>query len=111
MDKTCGTCAFYSKIGINSFCHKGEILAPSEKDACGTWSLLDLSIDMETMAHAHGMWAGMRPQWMTVKDRNSGFEIRVHTEAGRSQHQIRTAAVAALEMLVEDLRPGQQRHN
>ena len=59
-----------------------------------------------TMDHARGAWAGMRPCWYTATHEPTGFSVTWHEWCdGISQWRQRDAALACLELMVEEMKP------
>ena len=67
----------------------------------------DVRIEGRTMDHAKGMWAGMRPSWYTATHEATGFSVTWHEHCdGRlSQHKQRDAALACLDLMIEEMGP------
>ena len=67
----------------------------------------DVRIESRVMDHATGMWAGMRPCWYTATHEATGFSVtwHEHCDSSTSQHKQRDAALACLDMMIEEMKP------
>lgn len=72
-----------------------------------TLNARDVRIDTRIMDHAHGVWAGMRPQWYTATHVATGFSVTWHgwADNSRGQHRDREAALACLDMMIDEMQP------
>lgn len=61
----------------------------------------DVRIEGRVMEHAHGVWAGTRPQWWTATHEASGVSVTWSDYCDASQHKARDAALASLDLLIE----------
>jgi hypothetical protein len=64
----------------------------------------DIRIDCNTMDHAHGMWAGTRPQWYTATHIQTGVFVGWNDHSDASQFRARETALACLELLIEGVK-------
>ncbi|MFC4731748.1 peptide chain release factor family protein [Salipiger abyssi] len=69
----------------------------------------EIKIEGRVMDHAHGAWAGMRPQWFTATHIPTGFAVtwHEHCHSGMSQHRQREAALACLRLMIDEMRPAE----
>jgi hypothetical protein len=63
-----------------------------------------IRIDCKTMDHAHGMWAGMRPQWYTATHIETGVFVGWNDYSESSQYKARETALACLELMIEGVK-------
>ncbi|MEM6934092.1 MAG: hypothetical protein AAF526_10960 [Pseudomonadota bacterium] len=61
----------------------------------------DVTVRSETMEHARGAWAGMRPQWYVATHNPTGVSVVWHGVSDLSQHRAYEAGMACLELLIE----------